>query len=52
MSENKTPEAPAAEKKEFGTALTKVNDMFMPLITSQMQKMRAALHFRYQRGAR
>ncbi|HEX2986126.1 MAG TPA: hypothetical protein VHO71_04850 [Caproiciproducens sp.] len=40
MSENKTPAAPAAEKKEFGTALTKVNDMFMPLITSQMEKNR------------
>lgn len=40
MSENKTPAAPAAEKKEFGTALTRVNDTFMPLITSQMEKNR------------
>lgn len=38
MSENKTQAAPAAEKKEFGTALTRVNDTFMPLITSQMEK--------------
>lgn len=38
MSENKTPAAPAAEKKEFGTALTKVNDTFLPLIESQMEK--------------
>ena len=36
MSENTMPAT--GEKKEFGTALTKVNDMFMPLITSQMQK--------------
>ena len=37
MNENKTPAAPA-EKKEFGTALTKVNDTFLPLIESQMEK--------------
>lgn len=36
MSENKAPAT--GEKKEFGTALTRVNDTFMPLITSQMQK--------------
>lgn len=36
MNENKAPAA--GEKKEFGTALTRVNDTFMPLITSQMQK--------------
>lgn len=36
MSENKMPAT--GEKKEFGTALTRVNDTFMPLITSQMQK--------------
>jgi hypothetical protein len=40
MSDNKTVTAPAAEKKEFGTALTRVNDTFMPLITSQMEKNR------------
>lgn len=38
MSENKAPSAPAAPKKEFGTALTKVNDTFLPLIESQMEK--------------
>ena len=38
MSENKVPAAPTAEKKEFGTALTKVNDTFLPLIESQMEK--------------
>lgn len=38
MSENKTPAAPAVEKKEFGTALTRVNDTFMPLIMGQMAK--------------
>ena len=27
-----------SEKKEFGTALTKINDNFMPLIAGQMQK--------------
>lgn len=37
MSENKAPAAPT-EKKEFGTALTKVNDTFLPLIESQMEK--------------
>lgn len=36
MSENKAPAT--GEKKEFGTALTRINDTFMPLITSQMQK--------------
>lgn len=36
MNENKAPAT--GEKKEFGTALTRVNDAFMPLITSQMQK--------------
>lgn len=40
MSENKTQAAPVAEKKEFATALTRVNDTFMPLITSQMEKNR------------
>ena len=43
MSENKGPAPSAAEKKEFGTALTKVNDTFMPLIESQMQKNDLAL---------
>lgn len=38
MSENKTPAAHASGKKEFGTALTKVNDTFLPLIESQMEK--------------
>lgn len=38
MSENKEPAATAPVKKEFGTALTKVNDTFLPLIESQMEK--------------
>lgn len=38
MSENKTVVAPVVEKKEFGTALTRVNDTFMPLIMGQMAK--------------
>ena len=38
MSENKTATVPTAEKKEFGTALTRVNDTFMPLIMGQMAK--------------
>lgn len=37
MSDNKTPAA-LAQKKEFRTALTAVNDQFMPLIESQMEK--------------
>ena len=38
MSENKTPAANAAPKKEFKTQLTAVNDQFMPLIKGQMEK--------------
>ena len=37
MSENKAPAAIAAPKKEFGTALSKVTDTFLPLIERQMQ---------------
>ena len=37
MSENKAPVATAAQKKEFGTALSKVTDTFLPLIERQMQ---------------
>lgn len=38
MNENKTQAAAPAEKRDFGTALTRVNDTFMPLIMSQMSK--------------
>ena len=37
MSENKAPAA-AAQPKEFKTQLTVINDQFMPLIESQMEK--------------